>query len=88
MYIKVKKRRNSDKYYFYKAESYREDGKVKNKQKYITKLSEGQIFLKPSEIDKELNTLRKQDIKLFVKVLTKIQYDILKENKCTLTNDM
>lgn len=86
MYIKVKKRPKSDKYYFYKSESYRENGKVKNKQEYICKLTNEEIFLSKENIAGKLSILRKKDVFLFLKVLTKIQFDILKEEKCTLTN--
>lgn len=44
MYISVRKnetKRNGNVYYFYFCESKREDGKVKNQQKYLFKLPEG-----------------------------------------------
>lgn len=86
MYIKVKNRSRSDKYYFYKAYSYRdENGKVKNKQEYLLRLTEYEIFQNPSNIHLELENLRKKDIYVFLQVLTKIQFDILNEEKSVLT---
>ncbi|MBV4432663.1 hypothetical protein KM803_15260 [Clostridium tyrobutyricum] len=86
MYIKVKKRPRSNKYYFYKAYSYRnEHGKVKNKQEYLIRLTEGEIFNNPKNLYLEIESLRKKDLYSFLQVLTKIQFDILGEKKCELT---
>ncbi|MVX64632.1 hypothetical protein GKZ28_13110 [Clostridium chromiireducens] len=83
MFIKVRKRQNKQNetvYYFYKTENYRVDGKVKTKQEYIFNLSESEIFNIDRLMNRETYQLRKNDFKTWLLLITKIQFDILKEN--------
>lgn len=82
MFIKVRKRQNKNDetvYYFYKTENTRIDGKVKTKQEYIFNLKEREIFNIDRLMNRETYQLRKNDFKTWLKLITKIQFDILKE---------
>lgn len=62
-------------YYFYNCVSYRENGKVKTKQDYILKLEEKK--LKRNYLNtKELKSLRKTDIKTWIRLIVKIEEGI------------
>lgn len=82
MFIKVRKRQNKNEtmYYFYKTENTRIDGKVKTKQEYIYKLSERMIYDTDRLMNRETYQLRKNDFKTWLLLITKIQFDILKED--------
>jgi hypothetical protein len=81
MFIKVRKREGKTEtvYYFYKTENTRIDGKVKTKQEYICRLSEHDIFNIDRLMNRATYNLRKNDFKTWLLLITKIQFDILKE---------
>lgn len=83
MFIKARERKNKSGeivYYFYSCENYRQDGKVKTNQKYLFKQS---LYYLKYDLDRLMNNyfydLRKQNFEIWLKVITKIQFDILKD---------
>lgn len=83
MYIKLRKREGKKEtiYYFYKTVNTRIDGKVKTKQDYICKLSEYEIYDIDRLMNRKLCDLRNKDFKVWLKLITKIQFDILEKSK-------
>ncbi|HBJ1649390.1 hypothetical protein [Clostridium botulinum] len=83
MFIKIRKRRNKNEtvYYFYKTQNTRIDKKVITKQEYLLKLRESQIFYADRLMDSAITVIRKNDFNTWLKLITKIQFEILKEKQ-------
>ncbi|URZ06798.1 hypothetical protein [Clostridium felsineum] len=89
MYIKYRKREKKNSkltsFYFYNCKSYRDDKEknVKTKQEYLLKFDADDLRSRNYINYETMNDLRKKDIKTWIRLVSKIEFDILYDENCT-----